>query len=73
MQIFLEVLLTLCSLRSAKMKAVQVSFEEEGNLRLLEGQNNQLQAVLHWPFLEACKNVTNYEIVTDSLTFKVLK
>lgn len=43
--VLLEVVLTLCSLKCAKMKAVHVSFEEEGKIRLLEGQNN-LQAVL---------------------------
>lgn len=50
--VLLEVVLTLCSLKCAKMKAVHVSFEEEGKIRLLEGQNN-LQAVLLWPFIEA--------------------
>lgn len=44
--VLLEVLLTLCSLKHAKMKVVQLSFEEEGQLRLLEGQKNQLKAVL---------------------------
>lgn len=44
--LLLEVLLTPYSLKPAKMKAVQASFEEEGKIRLLEGQNNKLQTVL---------------------------
>lgn len=71
--LLLEVLLTPYSLKPAKMKAVQASFEEEGKIRLLEGQNNKLQTVLVWPFIEVCKNVTNYEIAIDSLTLKALQ
>lgn len=38
-----EVLLTVCSLKTVKIKAIQVNLEEEGKSRLLVGQNNLLR------------------------------